>query len=347
MAQSVSSEAGFPSAGMAKPDRPEAGLPSAAMAQSVSSEAGFPSAGMAESLPPGATSVAARASETSDVVTLSKAGLLIVKQSRNLARPRKTCQGVASVLTPPGRPRILSSSAASRPAMGIEPGAGMRRKKDASAANRTAMAEGRKTTLWAVAAALSLVTAAASAGTHIDLAEADVPVLLGTGPGDRLGASLASGDLDADGALEVIIGAPGFEPAPELDDAGVVFVLDAELLQTLTAPARADTISPLSIEGGEPHERFGETLLVSDLDGDALQDLVVGAPSWGSGDALHSGRIYVFFGPLAATGSVPCTEGADAIVRGDRAGDRLGASLEAADLTGDGRPELIVAAPRA
>ncbi|MFH1502546.1 MAG: hypothetical protein ABIG03_05830 [Candidatus Eisenbacteria bacterium] len=187
----------------------------------------------------------------------------------------------------------------------------------------------------------------ASAGASVDLADTPVPTLLGTSPGDRLGYCVATGDIDGDGLPELIVSAPGRDSGDGVPGAGAVYVIDDQELALRDAPAMAEAVAALTIEGSHAHERIGETLLVADLNGDGSQDLVVGSPGWGLGSDMRSGRAYVFLGPLTALGPAKCDDLADAAVRGSRHGDRLGSSLASADVDGDGVDELLLSAFRA
>lgn len=198
-----------------------------------------------------------------------------------------------------------------------------------------------------VLALLALCVLQASAGTMVDLAETRVPTVVGESPGDRLGSGLGAGDLDGDGTIEIAASAPGHDPDGNGNASGAVYILHAERVVTSDHVSKPDSMSSLTILGSHPRERFGETVLVTDLNGDGIDDLVVGAPEWGPGENMYAGRVYVFVGPMAESGYVRCEESADAVIRGERPGDRLGSSIEAADLDGDGIDELLISAFRA
>lgn len=109
--------------------------------------------------------------------------------------------------------------------------------------------------------------------------------IYGASPVDHLGASLACGDLDKDGAAELIIGAPnaaggrgkvyiyrGGDPLPrdQVDlgghggpDSGIDDSLDVELT------------------GGDEGDKLGTALAVVDLEGTGFKYLALGAPGYG------------------------------------------------------------------
>lgn len=96
----------------------------------------------------------------------------------------------------------------------------------------------------------------------------------------------------------------------------------------LSELATIDGITPAGLAGG--------SVLLDDLDGDGVDELVVGA--WG--EATMSGAVYVLPGPL---------EGAMVVDDADRRftgsdWDVAGFAIAAGDVTGSGLPELIVAA---
>ena len=93
----------------------------------------------------------------------------------------------------------------------------------------------------------------------------------------------------------------------------------------------------MSVQGDGPDHQLGRVLLaLPDVDGDGRSD-------WASGAPLST----VGTGPL--TGQVELRSGADGAliltITGDQAGQRFGAALTVADVSGDGSPELLIAAP--
>jgi hypothetical protein len=150
----------------------------------------------------------------------------------------------------------------------------------------------------------------------------------GDAPGDWLGQEVASGDLDGDGADELVVAAAGW---PGGERRGVVVGLSAG------TPTLGDARFRLEADDGV--QLLGVALVVADLDGDGAQDLAVGAPGLRASDP---GRVLVFHGPLS--GRLVASD-ADRSFAGVGPGDRAGARLAVADLDGDGSPDLLITSP--
>ena len=151
-------------------------------------------------------------------------------------------------------------------------------------------------------------------------------------------------DLNGDGIADLVIGA-------RLDDtaavnAGAVYVF----FGTSTPGALIDTTAAnadVRIYGQKANDNFGASVAGGDVDGDGQDDLIVGADLVDYPGAIDAGCVYVFHGPLTS-GTEISAIGAQAKVAGDVSvpGDRFGAFVEAADMDGDGRRDLIASAPR-
>ena len=151
---------------------------------------------------------------------------------------------------------------------------------------------------------------------------------------EELGRAVASpGDLSGDGFSDVVLGAPLAGGSFE----GRAYVFNGPLQGSLPSSS-ADAV----ISGVLFNEALGSSVAsAGDLNGDGIDDLVVGAPRPPlNGEA--PGRAYVFFGPLA--GPISAAQ-ADIVIEGEGLSDEFGTSVAAAgDVNGDGRPDLIVGA---
>jgi hypothetical protein len=205
-----------------------------------------------------------------------------------------------------------------------------------------------------------LLALPAGAESIIDLSIELVPAICGGSPEGQFGFCAAMGDLDGDGAPELVVGAPGMPGPTGLYHTGGVYIFGSSLAQVLAGlefagktnpsvegalPVSSDEMALAFIGGSVDRGRFGQALAIGDFDGDGTDDLAVGAPETDSGSLIACGTVSVFFGapgrPLRGMG-----DGApDLVIEGETAGGRLGSALTAVDINEDGADELLVAAP--
>jgi hypothetical protein len=131
--------------------------------------------------------------------------------------------------------------------------------------------------------------------------------------------------------------------------------LGAVLLGLAVGTAWALTFSVLPRDGHSEQSRAGSAIAIHDVTGDGVPDLLVGAPAYESGDAPGDGQNTQSPGdqPDGLTGEVLIfkgTAGGDpeeephVVLHGEGPGDRFGAAIQVGDVTGDGKPDVIVSA---
>jgi hypothetical protein len=158
------------------------------------------------------------------------------------------------------------------------------------------------------------------------LALADATVGSGFGP---MGASsVAAPDLDGDGVAEVAYASPD-------DDALWIFPIGGGDLGPADAQARID---------GSAEERFGESLIAADANGDGYDDLLAGAPD-NDEHGPDSGTVWLIPGPI--DGSAAAADLSPWRLRGQHPYGRLGDrdSIALGDFLADGAPDLAAGAP--
>jgi hypothetical protein len=169
-----------------------------------------------------------------------------------------------------------------------------------------------------------------------DLADAAGGVL-SSETGSGLGISVAGvGDVDGDGDSDLLIGA--YLDDTGATDAGAV-LLFTDRPSSILAPADADVL----LAGETEHDRAGWSVSgAGDVDGDGLQDFLVGA-IYHDGGGGQSGAVYVF---THLPGSGESLVDADAVLLGEASGDQAGYDVAAAgDVNGDGLADLIIGSP--
>jgi len=192
-------------------------------------------------------------------------------------------------------------------------------------------------------------------------------VLRGIRGFDEAGFSVSgAGDVNADGLDDLIIGS--------IEVAGSYLVFGRDTSQAGNFPAEfplanllpqngGDGSEGFTVEGIEPGDSAGRAVSgAGDVNGDGIDDLIIGARYADSGDRINAGASYLVFGrDTAQTGNFPAVfplsrllpgAGGDGsqgvIVMGINPNDKCGTSVSAAgDVNGDGTGDVVIGAYRA
>lgn len=178
---------------------------------------------------------------------------------------------------------------------------------------------------------------AAPTGT-IDLSTADAK-LRSEAAGDYVGTSLDSGDFNADGYDDLVIGAPGESSVTA--GAGAAYIVYG----------KSDQFTSISLEDANT-KIFGLTASdsagaavasVGDVNGDTYHDIIIGAAGRDDGGP-SSGAAYLIYGETS--GIIDTTlSSADVIFTGENENDFAGYSVDGAgDINGDDYDDVIIGA---
>lgn len=179
----------------------------------------------------------------------------------------------------------------------------------------------------------------------LSVASADVTVF-GADPSDRLGTSLAGGDLDKDSINDIAIGAPfAAGPGNGRGSAGEVYVIYGNALPPVIDIASGS--QGVTVYGSEALDNLGSAIAISDVNNDGTGDLIIGA---GGGNGPENGRpgageAHLIYGRRSLPSIIDLADqGADAIIYGADALDGLGSSLFCGDVNGDRGNDILVGA---
>jgi hypothetical protein len=176
---------------------------------------------------------------------------------------------------------------------------------------------------------------------------ADVSIY-GADAGDRLGASVSGGDVNGDGIDDILIGAPRPGLPWQTRKTGKAYVIYGRTSFPVNHTIELSSIAAdLTLSGSDEGDSFGQWVSCGDINGDGIDDIIVGAQMADPAGGDDAGQACVVYG----SGSFPASHTldlssrtADVTVYGDDAGDYSGHSGSVGDINGDGIDDMIIGA---
>ena len=165
----------------------------------------------------------------------------------------------------------------------------------------------------------------------------------------NVGYSLAPvGDIDADGLDDFAVAEVAADTLGRTNNGRVWVLAGRDDITDVDLLAPADGQVLLTVDGALSEERLGTIAGVGDVNGDEVDDFLLGAYTstpWGSGVAVPGAAYVVFGGTTGAVDTAALGDDGFTIVGPKRQRDRLGISVAGAgDIDGDGLADLVVGA---
>lgn len=175
----------------------------------------------------------------------------------------------------------------------------------------------------------------------------DGSVTLAAADPDDGPAGIATGDFNGDGEVDVAIGAAFADgPDNELEDAGEVLVFLGPFTTGERRDAGADEHDAV-IYGASADDEAGRAVASGDVNGDGIDDIVIGVPFGdGAGDLLlEAGDVAVVLGSRELGGThsaVDLSDEADMYIYGAEFTSFAGFSLATGNINGDEFADIVI-----
>lgn len=126
-----------------------------------------------------------------------------------------------------------------------------------------------------------------------------------TGSNDWIGYAALGGDINGDHRDDLIVGAPNLSGDFDggVNDDGRVFALHADGTRRLGVTDLLTTTPSLEIRSWLNQQHIGRSFAASDLNGDGVNDLIVGAIGGDNNGQPITGTVYAFSGGAALSGT--------------------------------------------
>ncbi|ABA58553.1 Integrins alpha chain [Nitrosococcus oceani ATCC 19707] len=175
--------------------------------------------------------------------------------------------------------------------------------------------------------------------------------LNGSAAYDNAGFSVSgAGDVNGDGLDDLVINAPGASPNGDYSGQSYVVFGTGEGFPPVLELSALDGGNGFIINGVAAADHSGRSVSgAGDVNGDGLDDIVIGAPDASPNGANGAGQSYVVFGtgggfpPVLELAALDGSNGF--ALNGIAAGDRSGSSVSGAgDVNGDGLDDIVIGA---
>jgi FG-GAP repeat len=169
--------------------------------------------------------------------------------------------------------------------------------------------------------------------------------------GDQFAFRIGSGDFNADGYADLVIGVPS-ETLVDISKAGALNIIygGPSGLDASAGPGNQfwNQDSPDILDQAEPEDLFGRSAFGADFNDDGFDDLAVGAMTESVNDVAEAGAVNVIYGgpngleALAGPGNQFWNQDSPDVLDVAESKDHFGRAVSAADFNGDGDADLLI-----
>ncbi|NOG45168.1 MAG: tandem-95 repeat protein [Calditrichaeota bacterium] len=185
-------------------------------------------------------------------------------------------------------------------------------------------------------------------GVILDLSESTSynKVYTGSAKGDSLGASLAGGDLNGDGFIDLMVGAPYQNTDLRVDNGSIFIIYGKDENPNGLSLSLADQNNyDMRFYGTATNDVLGLSGVCSDFNGDGLDDMILGAAGSDFNSRNRSGSFYLINGstlPVVEKDiDLTLVNNFNLRFDGAAADELLGLSVSSNDINGDGFHDLL------